>query len=489
MRIQKLALASIFIVFLIACNGGGSCTDCNAQPIPPVEGTINSPKIDLNTLQLTKLDPQVTPSLFAALKDLSVEEINKIAISQLESQGISQQNLEPPIRGMNALVLSKVIAVANGQGSLFSNQNNKVLAVDSQGNVIAKTDVDPTNGSFRLELQEEDIKDQDLALVFAEEVNGKLICKQPLEIDPTNLNEIEGENDNQLLVVDSNSLEQAKLSTQQDNNKVVDLGDLGFNPETGNPDNVEAATITPIDNNAFEADTDGDNVPNFVENCGDDNVNPHLLANFTWQMPPNEDEKFLYDYGLSIALDKDQGIKQEDLTAAGAAGMDGNGVMDMSIMKLAPAEKLAIAIMDEAYIVDNRAPFPLTPFFDINAALDSQEPFKTVQNQNIEQDFSFNQDSELIKGMALITGTVTDSSGDPIAGATVIGSLNSEIVLDFSIGLTDSNGKYELFLPALNAQVFPKYTIIGANSNGTLLARRDEFIDESKEFTVDLILK
>ncbi len=465
---------------------------CSVRPIvaPTIKltGTINAPITNPSDIDISSNQHKPTSPLKQALQKLSVENINQSIFSALQLQGINTKDLEPPIRGMNALVLSRLVAAANGEGTLFDNQNNKILVVNSTGNVIAEAQVNK-DGNFDLKLEENVANNEDVALVFAEVIAGKLICKQPLEIDPSPAEEQDLETDNRTLVVNFADLKRTTLSTQQSNtDSEVAIGAFGFNPENGNPDNIAAAQISPIANNQFNTDSNNDGVLDFLETCGNsETVNPHLQANFSWQMPPNKEEKILYQYGLAVAINKDAGITKTDFNAAASAGIGVNGNMNMLVRKPNESHKLALALMDEAYIATNRATFPLTPFFDVNAALDFQTPFKTVNQDNISQDFNLDTANNLVKGMAFVTGIVKDNAGNPVRDATVLGTLNNDKVLDFSIGITDSVGRYELFLPALSSNSFGKYTITAIATDGNVKSEF-EFIDEAREFRIDVTL-
>ncbi len=479
-RVVSIFLCVVILMLTFSCTDPGGPGGSAVDPVDVIElqAKINPTQTDPQKIDLssTHLDQGTSNRLFEALEGLSVDKINQRVLALQESNGIHTQSLQPPIRGLNALMLSKVIATANGLRSFSFAEATEILAVKRNGEVVeagvAKVNED---GSFTIEIQREKIGlNEPFALVIAEIINGERVCKQAFEIDATPEAEEEGEKDNEILVLEFGKLEKKSLSTQQTDprRQEITLGDFGNSPESGNPENIEPSLfqsgLQSSQTSNFAEDSNGNGIPDFVESCsGNKAANPTLEANLDITPSINSgfgEEIFYLDTTLmAFDITADINTAQDDTAAviAGAAGINGQGTSSIPIPKLKEENRIVkTALVDVLFINGREAEFPAVPFFDPKGIKNPNESSITIGNNDLQL-----SEQPIAIEMATIRGVVRNPDGTPANKALVIGNVDRGDVIDFNMALTSPNGEYILLLPILNG--LGTYTIFATSQNGT----------------------
>ena len=497
-RVISIFSCTVLLTLIFSCTGpGGGGNAVDPVDVIEIQATINPTQTDPQKIDLSSLEIEEGSSneLFKALKGLSVDEINQGVLALQESSGVSTQSLQPSISGLNALMMSKIIAAANGLRSFSFAEVTEVLAVKRNGEVIEAGEASVNeDGSFTVEIKREKIGlNEPFALVIAEKINGERVCKQAFEIDATPEREEEGEADNEVLVLEFGKLEDKEETKPK---QEVALGDFGNSPENGNPENIEPIPfqtgLQSAQTSNFAEDSDGNGVPDFVESCsGNKAANPTLEANLdiTPSINSGFGEEIFYRDTTLMAFDVSANINtaqdDDDTVAviAGATGINGQGVSSIPIPKLKEEDRVVTtALVDVLFINARQAEFPAVPFFDPKGIKNPDESSITIGNNDLQL-----SEQPIAIEMATIRGVVRNPDGTPANKALVIGNVNRDDIIDFNMALTSPNGDYIMLLPILDG--LETYTIFATSQNGAFEGigiDREEILGDK---TVDIELQ
>ncbi|MCS7194547.1 MAG: hypothetical protein NZ849_06495 [Meiothermus sp.] len=441
------------VLTLAACGGGGGNT-------ARIQGSLSGG---------TKYGLQQAPQGLQLLQRLGVQGVNQLLRQQL---GLQQD----AVRGLNALVLSEVLAAQAGKKALFNTDEKQVVAVDKDGKIVAKMDVN-AQGNFEGNVP----TGQDTLLVVAHQEGDSLICESPLEVDPTPATASNGQkgqktsansNDNKLALFNfSAQAGSASLAAPQKVGLFSASEDTGNNASAGSQVTAPGLKTDNATQNAFKGDSDGDGVINPVDNCGDaaNTARPKVRATFQWDIPgirangsvggydPDGAQQFMYQYALGVTLEVNNPNDLENATAdlLGLGTLDyatqgGEGVGRYQVQtakKKGQSAQNVLSLMSDVGLFDlTKLGFPLFPTFHLEAAINPAQPFSTLQ----DSDLSYG-------GGAILADDMYHLYGQTAPGALVLAALNRDNVLAFNIAIADGSGNYRILVPAVAPSVGAYY--------------------------------
>ncbi len=423
----------LLIALLAACGSSSSSVNSGTTTLTGSIGVASQRSTGLNSLSVSP-ESYVT-SINNQFKHLQAQD----GFSTLASE-------EQPLRGLNAAVLGNVITTLQSDNSkpLFSLTSKSVVAVDKQGTVLASANIQ-ADGSFALEIEDDLWKEAGtIGLLQGYESNNGWVCEKTLDTEDE-----DGEESPALFGWDENN---ANLRVQN----VVPAGLFNFDPDTGNP--------TTDEENPQPGDDDFD--PK-CENA--DVIETSVTADFTWQTASSVSETLIYETGVGYALDTRDEAQPGFVNVT---PLNDAGIMDMEIFKPqggAPIP-MALVISDTDLLKLNslddlsKISMPLTPTFDLNAAIRYSNPSEPAQIAVGDSGYAYDPNSTR-GGMAYISGTVRGSDGAPEANALVLAMIDSADVIAFNIGISRSDGSYEMLLPATGEEL--PYYIIALSADET----------------------
>ena len=440
------SLCALLLVSLLTACGGGTSSTPTPNPTPSTVtldgaiGIIETQKISFGIRSL------------AVPRELGVEGLNRVIRAATKTDGLSIQSVSSPIRGLNAAVLSGYLGTQEEQKPLFGLDTYSILAVDSHGTVISEAPIHD-DGTWSVVIKTNLWSEAEtIGLVQAYEYdNGTSdpsddywVCTKPLEYEISS-----GKTVPALFNYGSAASSLNLLSTKS-------VGLFNYHQNSANPASPEERTdLAPVADPDFSSDTNNDGTADYLT-CGnaDALVFAPVTADFDWEVPGNLEEHFLYDYGISFGLDTTDASNPQFVSAA---ALDADGTMWMEVTKpRSVSQPMALVMSDVSFYDESKFGMPLTPTFDLNAALGAGD----IQVGDEGYDYGV-----LSGGMAYIEGYVTDSAGYPVEGALIVGVLDSEEILDFNIAISEADGLYQLLLPATSPDL--AYYIVAMNADGT----------------------
>lgn len=380
----------------------------------------------------------------------------------------------PSVRGANAALLGLLSQQDNPTDEedsqqvteteqLFSLVGDFVVAVDSRGQVVGSSQLTTTDtNSVRFDL---DIAaDTTVALLLAsDDGRGGWFCKGSLEYQVV---------ENQQTTSSQQTLYRFPASLI--NNSSLQAGRFVFNELTGQPaallegdtssmigdvpeDAVLDALITPEDAPAF---ADG-----VYRLCANENaLQTNVLADLNWQSDAFTQDTFtedafaeevstlaestVYDYALALVIGEQNGQRR----LLGSAPINPDGTLRVPLT-YAGSINAQLIMTDVAFFDADKQQFPLTPSYAFD------EDVQTT-GEATETDIDLRQQGG---GLAYISGNVITSSGQVVAGATVIMVVDGER-LAFNVATADENGFFELLIPVSD----DAYVLYAQNPEATL---------------------
>ncbi len=426
-------LSFALIIMLAACGGSGSSVNNGKTTLTGSIGVASQRSTALNALSVSA--ESYVASINNQFQHLQVQD----GFSTLATE-------EQPLRGLNAAVLGNVITTLQSDDSkpLFSLTSKSIVAVDKQGTVLASTNIQ-ADGSWALDIEDSVWNEAGtIGLLLGYKSNNGWVCEKTLDTEDEN-----GEETPALFGWDDNN---SNLRVQN----VVAAGLFNFDPDTGNP--------TTDDENTQSSDDD------FQPKCENENViETSVTADFTWQTASSIPETLIYETGVGYALDT---RNEAQPGFVNVTPLSEAGIMNMQIFKPqggAPIP-MALVISDTDLLKLNslddlsKISMPLTPTFDLNAAIRYSNPSEPAQIAVGDSGYAYDPNSTR-GGMAYISGTVRGSDGAPEANALVLAMIDSADLIAFNIGISRSDGTYEMLLPATGEDL--PYYIIALNAEET----------------------
>ncbi len=419
----RLFIFLLLLVSLAACGGGAGPT--------PTTSTLTG-AIGVAKQRGSALGTQ--GQVFA----LSVADLNKHIISFQPGSDLAAARVAP-VRGLNAAVLGSFLETqSGGQRPLFSMTSKSILAVDRQGNVVASAAIQ-ADGNWSLEVKNDVWRQAGVIGLFQgyESQNG-WVCEKPLEYEDE-----DGEKKKALFGFDKSA---SILAVQSESS----TGLFNFDPDDGNPTSEDDSDIEPVDDQDFNPDCSGDDI-----------VTTSVTADFFWQTPLTLQEADIYRSAVGYAIDT---RNQNNPSFVNVAPINAKGIMDMPIFKPSGLTVPMALVLSDAGLLRldslnnlGRLSMPLAPTFDLNAAIRFGNP---SEPRVIEVgDSGYNYEPSVTRGgMALISGKVTDSQGNPAANTLIIGVIDNDDLIAFNLGLSRPDGSYEILLPATGPEL-PYYIV------------------------------
>lgn len=428
----------LLLLILVACS---SSTDPTPTPPPgpgtsTLQGSFGIAPVQREAPIGQGLSPLALP------RQLGIDGLNRHILDAAGQAGMSTLSLETPIRGLNAAVLGNYLQAQSGQQVLFGLNEQSILAIDKDGNVLAHAPIG-SDGQWALELAD-DVWElvERIGLVQGFEFDDDVwVCDKPLEY--------EDEDGNRRALFDYSPAAQALSALQSE--RVSAAGLFNYDRDTGNPSSDEDdkdPDLTPVDDPDFFPDDD-----ELI--CDDDNVTiVRVTADFDWDTPEIVlQESRLYINGVGFGIDT---ADPDNLKYVNVAPLGEDGVMSMRVPKPRGVVKNMALVMTDVGLIDERKlDLPLTPTFDLNAAIRAGDPSQPSQIALDEDDYDY---GELAGGMVYISGIVRDSNGNPASDALIIGVMDSDEIIAFNLAPSRSDGSYELLLPATGPDL-PYYIV------------------------------
>lgn len=429
---------------LAACTGGAG-----TPGKVTLQGAIGVAEQQTNPLGLSSL---------AAPKALGVEGLNQAILSAAGGVGLQTQSEDgAPIRGLNASVLSSYLNAQAGAKPLFGLDSQSVLAVSSSGEVLGEADIQ-SDGTWALEVETAQWSEAGtIGLVQGYEYDNGTpsdlsddywVCTEPLEYETD-----QGDIVPALFGASSATSTMGLLATKS-------LGLFNYHQDTANPASlVSGSDITPVF--VPDVDKDNDGVYDYLS-CGsaDKITYASVTADFNWAMPSGIDEAFMYTYGVAFGLEVSNVDYPEFVSVA---ALDALGVMEMEVVIPSNTTRsMSLVMTDVGFYDETKFDMPLTPTFDLNAAIRHKYP---DQPRQIPVDDVGYEYGPLGGHMAYIEGTIYGTDGGIAPGAIVLAVLDSAEILDFNLAIADQNGEYQLLLPATDSSL--AYHIVAVNPEGS----------------------
>lgn len=417
--VLPVGVTLLLLISLVACGGetatGGSTTLAGVIGVTPKQ-------VSAVTLQARQFLP-------------TVELLNQHMVSP-ESH---ETGATLPVRGLNATVLSQVLSGQSADPKpLFTLDGQMVIAVAPDGQVLGSAAIQ-ADGSWQLTIQNKLWKNVgSIGLFQGYASNDGFVCEKPLNY----------EDDGAQKTAAVFSYPQLKTALQPQS--LISLGHFNFHPDSGNPTSLKSASSLEPSSEAFDASCNGTSI-----------ITVQVTADFNWRTPANLPEERIYETGVGFAIDtRDEG----NPAYVNVAPLSSEGLMNMLIHKPeGMVVPLALVMSDTELIkltsVENlsQIKMPLTPTFDLNAAIRYGNPNEPAQVPVGDAGYAYDS-AQTSGGMALLSGQVTLSNGQAASNALVIGVIDSAEVIAFNLAISQPDGRYELLLPATDDNL-PYYII------------------------------